>query len=52
LYLTADGSDHAVVASPDYYSTEFEEAEDDEPDPDEEDWEDEEPDPAAIAFCA
>jgi len=52
LYLTADGSDHAVVASPDYYSTEFEEAEDDEPDPDDEEWEDEEPDPAAIAFCA
>jgi hypothetical protein len=47
LYLTADGSDHAVVSSPDLYSTDLEPSEDDE-----EQWEQEEPDPAAIAFCA
>ncbi len=52
LYLTADGSDHAVVASPDFYSTPYEPSEDGEPDPDDEEWEDEEPDPAAIRFCA
>jgi hypothetical protein len=50
LYLT--GSDHAVVASPDFYSTPFEPSGDDESDPDDEEWEDEEPDPAAIRFCA
>jgi hypothetical protein len=52
LYLTADGSDHAVVSSPDFYSTEYEPSGDDEPDADDEEWEDEEPDPAAIRFCA
>jgi hypothetical protein len=46
LYLTADGSDHAVLSSPDLYSTEIEWSGDDE------EWEEEEPDPAAIAFCA
>jgi hypothetical protein len=40
LYLTPDGSDHAVVASPDFYGTEAEQ------------WEDEPPDPAEIVFCA
>jgi hypothetical protein len=50
LYLNSDGSDHAVVASPDFYSTPVETSEDGESDPD--DWEDEEPDPAAIRFCA
>jgi hypothetical protein len=52
LYLTADGSDHAVVSSPDFYSTEYEPLGGDESDPDDEEWADEEPDPAAIRFCA
>jgi len=46
LYLTEDGSDHAVVASPDFYSTPCE------PIGEDEEWEDEEPDPSAIRFCA
>jgi hypothetical protein len=49
LYLTADGSDHAVVTSPDLYNPPLEPSEDDESE--EENWE-EEPDPTAIAFCA
>jgi hypothetical protein len=40
LYVTPDGSDHSVVASPGYYGTEAEQ------------WQDEEPDPADIVFCA
>lgn len=40
LYVTGDGSDHAVVSSPGFYGT------------DEEQWQDEEPDPAEIVFCA
>jgi len=48
LYLTADGSDHAVVSAPDFYSTPVEWSEGAE----DEEWEEEEPDPAAIAFCA
>lgn len=52
LYLTADGADHAVVSSPDFYSTAYEQSEDDEADSEDEEWEDEEPDPAAISFCA
>jgi hypothetical protein len=40
LYLTADGSDHAVVASPDFYGTE------------EEQWQDEPPDPGALSYVA
>lgn len=40
LYLTADGSDHAVVASPGFYGTEAEE------------WQEEPPDPGEIAFSA
>jgi len=43
LYLTANGSNHAVVSSPDLYSTPYEEGEE---------WEDEEPNPAKIVFCA
>jgi hypothetical protein len=50
LYLTADGSDHAVVASPDYYSTPLEWS--GVVDGDGEEWEDEERDPSAIVFCA
>jgi hypothetical protein len=50
LYLTADGSDHAVVSSPDFYSTPVEWSGDDESEDDE--LEEEEPDPSAIAFCA
>jgi hypothetical protein len=38
LYLTPDGSDHAVVATPGFYGMEAEK------------WQDEEPDPAAIVF--
>jgi hypothetical protein len=52
LYLTADGSDHAVVTSPDYYSTPVEPLGDYESDSDDEEWEEDEPDPAAISFCA
>jgi hypothetical protein len=40
LYITADGSDHAVVSSPDFYGTE------------EEQWQEDPPDPAALVFCA
>lgn len=40
LYLTADGSDHAVVASPGFYGTEDEQ------------WQEEPPDPGDIAFSA
>ncbi|MGJ4927234.1 hypothetical protein ACQR1I_18475 [Bradyrhizobium sp. HKCCYLS2038] len=40
VYLTADGSDHAVVASPDFYGTEAER------------WNDDEADPSAIVFSA
>ncbi|MCI0663193.1 MAG: hypothetical protein L0220_19170 [Acidobacteria bacterium] len=40
LYLTADGSDHAVVASVGFYGTEAEE------------WQEEPPDPSEIAFSA
>ena len=40
LYLTHDGSDHAVVSSPGFYGTEAEE------------WQDEQPDPTDIVFCA
>jgi hypothetical protein len=40
LYLTADGSDHAVVASPGFYGTEAEE------------WQEEPPDPGELAFSA
>ena len=40
LYLTRDGSDHAVVSSPSFYGT------------DEEQWEDEEQDSVEIVFCA
>jgi hypothetical protein len=49
LYLTADGSDHAVVTSPDLYNTPLAPSEHDELE--DEDWE-EDPDPKAIAFCA
>jgi hypothetical protein len=52
LYLTEGGSDHAVVSSPDYISTELEWSEDDETDSEDEEWEEEEPDAAAIRFCA
>jgi len=65
LYLTADGSDHAVVTSPDLYNPPLEPSEEDEPEdedcgeeseddePEDEDWEEEdEPDAKAIAFCA
>jgi hypothetical protein len=40
LYLTPDGSDHAVIASPTYYA------------PPEEQWQEEECDPAETVFCA
>ena len=40
LYLTADSSDHAVVASRDFYGTEAEQ------------WQDEPPDPHEIVFAA
>jgi hypothetical protein len=40
LYLTPDGSDHAVVSSPGFYGTEAEQ------------WHDEPPDPSDIVFCA
>lgn len=40
LYLTADGQDHAVVASPGFYGTDAEQ------------WEDEEPDSSEIVFSA
>lgn len=40
LYLTRDGCDHAVVASPDFYGTEAEQ------------WGDEALDPLEIVFCA
>jgi hypothetical protein len=40
LYLTADGSDHAVVSSPGFYGTEAEQ------------WQDEPPDPHEIVFSA
>jgi hypothetical protein len=40
LYITPNGSDHAVVASPDFYGTKAEQ------------WEDELPDPAEIVYCA
>jgi len=40
LYLTLDGSDHAVVSSPGFYGTE------------EEQWQDEPPDPSEIVYCA
>jgi hypothetical protein len=40
VYLTADGSDHAVVSSPGFYGTEAEQ------------WEDEPPDPRDIVFSA
>ena len=40
LYLTPDGSDHAVVASPGFYGIETEQ------------WEDEAPDPAEIVYSA
>jgi hypothetical protein len=40
LYLTADGSDHAVVSSPDFYEVGAE------------GWPEEPPDPSAIVFCA
>jgi hypothetical protein len=40
LYLTADSSDHAVVASPGFYGTEDEQ------------WQEEPPDPAEIVFSA
>lgn len=49
LYLTADGSDHAVVAAPDYYSTPVEWQT---PDSDDAEWDDEETDPSQIVFCA
>jgi hypothetical protein len=39
LYLTPDGSDHAVVSSPGFYDTEDEQ------------WQEEPPDPAEIVFC-
>ena len=52
LYLTADGSDYAVVAAPDFYSTEVEWSEGDETDSDDEEREDDDRDPSAIAFCA
>jgi hypothetical protein len=52
LYLTENGSDHAVVASPDYYSTPVEWTGDVEGDGDDEESEDESPDPSAIVFCA
>jgi hypothetical protein len=51
LCLTADRTDHAVVASPDYYSTPLEWSGDVDGDGNEE-WEDESPDPSAIVFCA
>jgi len=40
LYLTRDGSDHAVVSSPGFYGTQ------------EERWQDYEPDSGELAFCA
>ena len=40
LYVTPDGSDHAVVSSPGFYGTEAEQ------------WQDEPPDPAKIVFAA
>jgi hypothetical protein len=40
LYLTPDGSDHAVVSSPDFYGTEDEQ------------WQEGPPDPGEIVFCA
>jgi hypothetical protein len=40
LYLTPDGSDHAVVSAPGFYGTEAEK------------WEDEPPDPAEIVYSA
>ena len=49
LYLSADGSDHAVVSAPDYYSTPLEWSGDDESD---DEGSEEEGDPKAIAFCA
>jgi hypothetical protein len=52
LYLTADGSDHAVVAAPDYYTTELEWSEEESETGEEEECEKEQPDPAAIAYCA
>jgi hypothetical protein len=42
LYLTADGSDHAIVSSPDFYGTAAEH----------EPWGDEPPDPHGIVFSA
>lgn len=40
LYLTPDGADHAVVASPSFYGTEAEQ------------WQDEPADPSEIVYCA
>jgi hypothetical protein len=40
LYLTPDGSDHAVVSSPDFYGAEDEQ------------WQEGPPDPSEIVFCA
>ncbi len=40
LYLTPDGSDHAVVSSPGFYGTEAEQ------------WQEEPPDPGEIVYCA
>jgi hypothetical protein len=40
VYLNEDGSDHAIVSSPDFYGTEAEQ------------WNDEVPDPSAISFSA
>jgi hypothetical protein len=52
LYLTADGSDHAIVSSPDFYSTALEQLDEEESDSDDDAWEEQEPDPRAISFCA
>jgi len=40
LYVSGDGSDHAVVCSPDFYGIESEQ------------WQEKEPNPADIVFCA